>query len=192
MPTQTIIEVPHQSLRQTAQAIETITPELKQLLLDLKITLRATRDPVGVGLAAPQIDALWRAFALQDEHPVTGDLSTQVFINPKIVDRSDRVTTGTNPHRPDLEGCLSIPLYYGAVERPQWVTLEWQELQDNDSLSEPRTKTFYDFTGRVIQHELDHLNGVLFTDHIKEQGQTLFLAENDDLTPVSLEVIREW
>lgn len=187
-----IIEVPHNTLRVVATPIETVTPELQQLLAQLTATLQNARDPIGVGLAAPQIDTPLRVFATQLEHPTTGALHTQLFINPELVDQSDRQTTGHNPRRPDLEGCLSIPLYYGPVERPEWVTLQWVELTADNTLSAPRSQTFYDFDGRVVQHELDHLNGILFTDHVRSQGQRLFRADADDLVEVDLEVIHGW
>lgn len=193
MAVRAIIEVPHPTLRTVATPITAVTPQITQLLDELTATLQNARNPIGVGLAAPQIDEPWRVFATQLEHPTTGHLEVQLFLNPVIIDQSDRLTTGHNPRRPDLEGCLSIPLYYGPVERPEWVTLQWQEWQSDDrSLSPARTQTFYDFTGRVIQHELDHLNGVLFTDHIRAQKQSLFRAENDDLIEVDPEVARDW
>lgn len=185
MKTTPIVRAPHKALRTVAKPIETVDTKLRQHLESLQYTLQRTTNPPGVGLAAPQIDQPYRAFTTQLIHPHTDQYRIRLFINPRITDQADRQVLGTNPRDPDLEGCLSIPYLYGPVARPEWVTLTWQELTDSEKLSDWHTETFFDFPGRVIQHELDHLNGILFTDHILKQNQPLYREEKGDLTLVS-------
>jgi peptide deformylase len=112
------------------------------------------------------------------------DPLSRVFINPKIIDRSDKLVTGINSRSPDLEGCLSIPHLYGPVLRHEWTTFTFQTLDRDNQLTDWHTETFYDFAARVMQHELDHLDGILFTDHILEQGQPLYQQIGEELVEV--------
>lgn len=187
-----IVTVPHPVLRQTAAPIETLTPETLKWLHALSSTLRDTVDPPGVGLAAPQINQPWRAFTTQLDHDQNTRTPIRLFVNPVIVDASDKQVLGTNPREPDLEGCLSIPLLYGPVLRAEWVTVEWQTLDWQDELAEHHTETFFDFAARVIQHEMDHLNGVLFTDHVREQSQPLYKSIKDSLVEVSIDEAKDF
>lgn len=180
-----IIQAPHLVLRQKAALVVELDKKIMSYAQNLADTLRAARNPVGVGLAAPQIAKKWQIFATQLEHSTTGQLQIKLFFNPRLVDQSDRLVTGVNPRQPDLEGCLSIPLFYAPVARPEWVTLTWQELTPDHQLSTWHTETFFDFSGRVIQHELDHLQGILFTDHVQEQSQPLYRTQGDDLVACS-------
>jgi len=164
-----IITVPHATLRKTAQPVTQLDKKIKQFVADLGQTLAATKMPKGVGLAAPQINTLWRMFATQLPEGVKGDtrgkdLPTRlrVYINPEVADFSDEITFGPNPEDPILEGCLSIPGFYGPVPRHQWIEIRYQELVGDELVNS--TQRFEDFAARVIQHEYDHLNGVLFID----------------------------
>jgi peptide deformylase len=82
----------------------------------------------------------------------------------------------------DLEGCLSIPGIYGPVPRWSWIELEYQLVQDGELVT--KTERFTDFTARIIQHEYDHLQGVLFTDHILEYGLPAYVQQGDELRPL--------
>ncbi len=181
MKTLPIVRAPHKALRTVATPITSVDTKLRQQLEALQYTLKRTTNPPGVGLASPQIDHLHRAFTTQLMHPHTEEYHVRLFLNPRIVDASDKHVTGPNPRNPDLEGCLSIPYLYGPVSRPEWITLTWQELTDSTDLSEWHTETFFDFSARVMQHELDHLNGVLFTDYILSQNQPLYREEKGEL-----------
>jgi len=174
MKTRTIVRAPHAALRTIAQPVRTIDTKLRGHLEALQHTLQRTSNPPGVGLAAPQIDESYQAFATQLVHPHTDELRMRLFLNPKITDQADKQVAGVNSREPDLEGCLSIPFLYGPVLRPEWVTMTWQELTPDAELSEWHTETFFDFPARVMLHEYDHLHGVLFTDYILEQNQPLY------------------
>lgn len=191
MSVQTIITVPHEMLRQVASPVELVTPELETYLSDLGETLRAQENPPGVGLAFPQISQPVRAFATNLESSQSEEPQLRFFVNPRILDLSDKLSLGPNPNNPDLEGCLSIPWLYAPVWRPEWVTLEWQEIRDGQ-LTDPQRETFYDFSGRVVQHELDHLNGILFTDYVKRQGQPLYRSEKKQLVETDPIILEAW
>lgn len=191
MSIEKIITVPHAGLRQVAEPIVDITPELELELQNLADTLLAQDDPPGVGLAFPQVNHLWRAFATNLETSQSETPIKRFFLNPKIIDHGDKLTLGPNPNSPDLEGCLSIPWLYAPIWRPEWVTMEWQEIE-NGELSELKRETFYDFPARVMQHELDHLNGVLFTDYVISQGQPLYRSEGKKLVETDSVIIEAW
>lgn len=161
-----IITVPHPTLRLTAQEVTTVDKKLQQLLKELDETLRTQKNPQGVGLAAPQVNSAKRIFATflaDDENDDDAPGVMRLYINPKIVDHDEALTFGPDPENPILEGCLSIPELYGPVPRWQRLKLEWQTLEGDELVTQSRD--FSDFTARVIQHEFDHLQGVLFTDY---------------------------
>lgn len=188
----TLILVPNPILRTPAAKISEITPEVQQWLTTLSNNLRDSVDPPGVGLAAPQIGLSWRAFATQLDQDASSRTPIRLFLNPVIKDRSEKLVLGSNPRRPDLEGCLSIPELYAPVLRSEWVTVQWQTLDWNNLAISEHTETFFDFAARVIQHEIDHLDGVLFTDHVLEQNQPLYRAVKDDLVEVSYDVVKDF
>jgi peptide deformylase len=191
----TIIKVPHPTLRQAAKPIETLTPELFSLLNNLGTTLTKTTNPKGVGLAAPQIDASWRAFATYlSPADQTSDKvgerqglkpALKIFVNPIITKHSSGYTFGPDKEQPTLEGCLSIPKLYGPVPRWEHITLEYQELVGEKL--ESRRESFDDFAARVVQHELDHLNGILFTDYTLEYDLPIYQEDPKTKQLVDLE-----
>lgn len=190
MKTAKIVIAPHAALRQVARPVEQIDAKIANLVKTLLATLAATDNPPGVGLAAPQIATGWRIFATQLESSQSDDPLLRAFLNPRLSDRSDKQVLGVNPRDPDLEGCLSIPTLYGPVRRSEWVTLEYQLIDESGGLSPWHSETFFDFSARVVQHELDHLNGILFTDHILEQGQPLYQEEKHQLVEIDPQVAR--
>lgn len=142
-------------LRQKASPVEKITEEHRRLVKDMIETMR---DAPGVGLAAPQVGVLERIFVweVEDEHGV--------LINPSIIATSDE-------RAGDEEGCLSIPGLVYEVERPVEVTVEALDLDGNTLQI-----TGDDLLGRVFQHEIDHLDGVLFIDRISDADRKEALA----------------
>lgn len=164
-----IITIPHPTLRETAQAVTVVDKKLIQFIKDLESTLQATTKPKGVGLAAPQVDKLKRIFSLNLD-PEGGKLRS--IINPVIAKHSTEATFGPDPKEPYLEGCLSIPGIYGPVPRWQWVELEFDIIKGSKLVR--MQELFDDFSARVVQHELDHLNGVLFTDYSLEFDLPLY------------------
>lgn len=161
-----IVTVPHPSLRQVATAITQVDTKLVQLIQELSQTLDKKQRPAGVGLAAPQVDRGKRLFVTKLPPPEQpdGPDKIQVYLNPEIVDHSSDLTFGPDPDSPTLEGCLSIPLLYGPIPRYVWIQIQYQELTPDLQLRTTTAKLEW-FAARVFQHELDHLDGILFTDY---------------------------
>jgi peptide deformylase len=161
----TIVTVPHASLRKIAQPVVVIDKKLHQLMEGLQTTLSKKDNPRGVGLAAPQVDRSWRVFALNvgpDDGP-TPPAAIEILINPIITAHSKKLVFGPDPDEPTFEGCLSIPNLYGPVPRWEWVEIEYQQVKEDRLVTQQRREAW--FEARVIQHEIDHLDGKLFTDY---------------------------
>ncbi len=144
-------------LRKRAEDVKSVSPALKRLADDM---LQAMYDASGVGLAAPQVGESVRLFVL-DVSREEGKRAPMVFFNPLIVSSRGKAT--------EEEGCLSIPDVWAEVTRPEIVTVRALdregtpfEIKDADAL-----------LARCIQHEYDHLEGVLFTDKISATDRLL-------------------
>lgn len=166
-----IITIPHPSLRKTAKIVTHFDKKLKNFITEFEETLIKKRNPRGVGLAAPQVDKLWRVFSINVD-------GIETYINPRVIKQSKKLTFGPDEDDPILEACLSIPDLYGPVPRYSWVEIECQFI-DGDKLSEKKVR-LEDFKARVFQHELDHLNGVLFTDYSLEYDLPVYKKSNGD------------
>lgn len=165
-----IISAPHPTLRTVASEVTAVDKKLVQFIKDLELTLKNKDNPKGVGLAAPQVDKKLRIFTTQfsknDDFDDVSSLQIRYYINPTITKHAGKQTFGEDKKNPQLEGCLSIPHIYGPVPRWEWIELNYFTLE-NDILKE-KNERFDQFEARVIQHETDHLNGILFTDYILE------------------------
>ncbi|MDN2566265.1 peptide deformylase [Aquibium sp. A9E412] len=147
-----LVILPDPVLRQVSRPVERVDDAVRALADDM---LETMYDAPGIGLAAIQIGEPLRMLVIdvagKEEEP-----APQVFINPEIVASSDAV----NVHE---EGCLSIPDYYADVERPAGVTVRYV-----DRAGESRELVADGLLATALQHEIDHLNGVLFIDHISK------------------------
>lgn len=172
-----IITIPHPTLRTIAEPVVEFDINLRQFISKLESTLAATQNPKGVGLAAPQVDKKLRVFTTAVDQPLT-------FINPEIIGQSQTLTLGPDADDPILEGCLSMPNLYGPVPRHSWVEVEFQTLDVTSTSAQPikQSRRFVDFFARVIQHELDHLNGVLFVDHSLQYDLPVYHEKGKDKT----------
>ena len=139
-----IVKLGEESLREKSVAVEEVNDEIKQLANDMFETMI---EADGVGLAAPQIGKNIRMFVV-----IADDDIRRVFINPQIIKTSEEVG-------PYDEGCLSIPQVYESIIRPLKVTV--QALNEN---GKPFTLDADGLLARVIQHEYDHLEGIVFID----------------------------
>lgn len=145
-----LIILPDPLLRQVSKPVERIDDQVRRFADDM---LETMYDAPGIGLAAIQVGEPIRMLVLdvsKDEEAK----APQVFVNPEIVAASD----ATNVHE---EGCLSIPDYYAEVERPAQVTVKYVGLD-----GEGHKMQADGLLATCLQHEIDHLNGVLFIDHI--------------------------
>jgi peptide deformylase len=153
-------------LRQQAQAIANYPDAEIQELIDLLIA--TAQSASGVGIAAPQISQSYRLLIVASRptprYPNAPSMEPTAMLNPKIVDRSEETVK-------DWEGCLSIPGLRGLV--PRYKTIEVQYLSRDGKLEKQQLS---DFVARIFQHELDHLNGILFVDRL-ESTQDLFTEQ---------------
>lgn len=163
-----IITVPHQTLRKQAKAVTSFDKKLFTFVKQLSETLINKSDPPGVGLAAPQVDSAYRIFATYlGKLEADKKSHMRVFINPVVTGHSKEILFGETEDDPRLEGCLSIPGLYGIVPRYRWIEFQFSYLDVNNELYTTEER-FTDFHARVMQHEFDHLEGILFTDYSLE------------------------
>lgn len=145
-----IILIPDRRLRQVCEPVAKVDGEVRRVLDDMLETMYAAP---GIGLAAPQVGVMQRMLVI-DVSREGEPKQPYCFINPKVVWASDEVSTYQ-------EGCLSIPEYYEDVERPSKVRVEYL---DRDGAEQEMVVE--GLLSTCLQHEIDHLNGVLFIDHI--------------------------
>lgn len=175
-----IISAPHPSLREKATPVKVVDKKLISFIKDLESTLKNKDNPKGVGLAAPQVDKKLRIFTTQlsttDNLDDEDSLEIKHYINPVITANAGKQTFGEDKDNPQLEGCLSIPRIYAPVPRWKWIELEYLMLENGKLV--PQKERFDDFAARVVQHEADHLDGILFTDYALEYDLPVYF-END-------------
>ena len=168
-----LIKYPHPTLRKKAKEITKITPEIKKFSKELLLTLVPKKGkPHGVGLAANQVNSLKRIFVvlLPASSSDGSNKKYQVCINPEIIKTSKKNLSALPKKSQFLEGCLCFPGYYGFVDRPAKIKVRYltpEGLEKKARLAQPYSSYF--------AHELDHLNGVLFIDHIINH-EKLYLA----------------
>lgn len=170
-----IVIAPNSVLAQQARTVAKIDGEIKKLIEEMKESLAAARDPQGVGLAAPQVGRDLQIFLAKP----TEKSPYLVFINPRILEIKERTKTYTRKRKvkgkmEKLEGCLSIPSIWGPVLRSPTLTLSY--LDENGA---KHTKKFSGFLATIIQHEMDHLGGVLFPKRVLEQKGKLYKSRKD-------------
>ena len=151
-------------LRRKSKPVGKIDKKILSLISNMEETLATQKDPEGVGLAAPQVGKLLRIF-ISDE---TQSGVFGVFINPEIVSTS-KSTVKQNKKTQTLEGCLSVPHYYGPLVRAKSVVLKF-----TDKTGKVHKEKFTGFAAQIVQHEVDHLNGILFIDHMLKKKIPLY------------------
>lgn len=167
-----IVHVPHPVLTAPAATVKIFDDKLMRLIKDMEETLLATVNPKGVGLAATQVSQSLRVFLTKP----TAKAKIRAFINPEIIKKSDELTQGVPERSNKMEGCLSIPNVWGNVHRSSSLTLRYQ-----DESGTMHQEEFSGFLATIIQHETDHINGILFTQRVLEQKEKLFqVAAGDD------------
>lgn len=141
-------------LRKPCKDVSSVYP-IKNLVEDMIHTLKLTKT--GTGLAAPQIGISMRIFIVGIRKSARGEMEFKAFINPEILQLKGARKT-------DEEGCLSIPKVFARVERSQKIKVKYLDVDFNE-----HTETFKGFDARIIQHEFDHLCGILFIDNLQKQ-----------------------
>lgn len=162
----TIINIPHPTLKAMAQPVSVVTDELRAQLDRMLVTMYEAH---GIGLAANQIDRLNRVFVMDMAPREGGDPRPIHIINPEIIWRAEEISVME-------EGCLSIPGQYAEVQRPASVRLKYIDYHGH-----PAELLAEGAMSHCVQHELDHLNGVLFIDHISKLKRDMIIKKIDKM-----------
>lgn len=168
-----IVQAPSNVLSQKAQRIGKIDKDVLKLIEDMKYTLIHATDPEGIGLAAPQVGKSIQLFIVKEDQ----NAPFFVFINPLLTPLSEqKKTMKKKEHEKDnkLEGCLSLKDIWGTVERSQKVHISWTDEQNTHHEQE-----FTGFFATILQHEYDHLQGILFPRRVLEQKGQLYKSHKD-------------
>ncbi len=173
-----IVVAPNPILSEKAKAVLKADKSILHTIAKMKDVLSSAHDPIGVGLAAPQIGKSLQIFIAKPSEKS----KPQIFINPKIAtteaQRSLQKTRNRSVKSADssprsvharLEGCLSLPNIWGEVKREEKIKLSFL-----DDTGKHRTQTFKGLLATIIQHEIDHLHGILFTKRVLEQKGKLY------------------
>jgi len=162
MARRAIVTLGHPTLKRNCAPVEVFDAELRELIADLFETMHAAR---GIGLAAPQVDVTRRVIVV-DPSPIDPERGRRLaLVNPEIVSYS-----GSSLFE---EGCLSIPGVYTDVRRPERVTVRYA-----DETGTVREEAFDGIMARVIQHERDHLDGILFLDRVSRMRRAWLLRRH--------------
>lgn len=180
MPDKSLISLPNPHLREASKKVGFIGDEITQLVDRMKaITLEweASREhEVGVALAAIQIDVPLRLIVVRNDFDNKKDTTFRAFINPVITKYEGEIVE-------DFEGCLSVKDVYGKVPRHSRVRVKALDLSGKEVRFSADG-----FLARVFQHEIDHTNGKVFLDHIKDEPQAFFtLSEDGNLLQLDYE-----
>ena len=161
-----IVEVPDPRLRQISSPVEKVDDGVRSLIADMFETMY---DAPGIGLAAIQVGVPKRILVIDLQEPEEEDgppvRDPRVFINPEILKHSDEEV-------PYLEGCLSVPDQYAEVERPDHIRARW--LDENGKQHEEQLDGLL---AVCLQHEMDHLEGILFIDHLSRLKREMVLKK---------------
>lgn len=165
-----IVQAPDAVLATQAKEVKKIDKELLTLIEEMKHTLVTASDPEGVGLAAPQVGQSLQLFLMKPDKkdPIT------VVINPRIEFEGEFVERKTKSGHDMLEGCLSIKDVWGTTKRAKKVQMTYM-----DEHGQTHTEVFENFPARVVQHEYDHLQGILFPRRVLEQGGKLYKSHKN-------------
>jgi peptide deformylase len=179
-----ILEVPDPRLKTVSQPVETFDDDLRTLVEDMFETMYAAP---GIGLAAIQVGVPRRVLVIDlqepDENAQPEDCHVEacdhdhqpvkrnprVFVNPEILDPSDE-------HSVYQEGCLSVPDIFAEVERPATIRARWQDLDGN-----VHEEAMEGLMATCLQHEMDHLEGILFIDHLSRLKRQMALKKLEKL-----------
>ena len=180
-----ILTAPNSVLTARTKPVNKVDKKIKKLVIDMEETLLTQSDPQGVGLAAPQVGYSLALFIIKAKPSA----ETQVFINPKIISshsepkvknlakRSAGSFAGAQDDSEEkMEGCLSVPRIWAPLKRPSKVRVEWQDMD-----GQIHNEWFSGLNSIIVQHEIDHLKGILFTQRCLEEKVTLYEEKGDKL-----------
>lgn len=161
-----VVKAPDSKLRMKTKPVKKVTPEFVKIAREMIKITKSFKDPEGVGLASTQIGRAERFFVAK-----IGEKGKFVAcFNPQILKTSPKTKVF-------FEGCLSIPDIYGETTRPIAVSVEYQ-----DEMGQKVAKRLQGVSAWIFQHEVDHLNGTLFMDHVVSQKGRVFKVAGRDQT----------
>lgn len=164
-----ILTLPDPVLRQRCKKVRSVDSTILRLAYDMVDTMR---DALGIGLAANQVGVLKRIIVIQTPE----EDAASIYINPVIINREGQ--------RLVEEGCLSIPGYRGVITRS--VTIRFEAMDHTSKLIKLRAE---EILSQALEHEVDHLNGILYSDHLKDHEQLIPISLDDNVhekSPASL------
>lgn len=191
MAVQKILQAGNPELRKSSKSVQKFDKRIQKLIKDLEDTLTGQKDPEGVGLAAPQVGIPSRLFLLRPQG------KPLIFINPEITwmskntnDPPSRASKKTQEPKAEyiMEGCLSLPHFYGPVRRAKAIKVRYQRPRIADDVwhMEAVEEELAGLPAQIVQHEVDHLNGTLFIDHLLSQKRKLYHWTGKDWEEVEL------
>jgi len=175
---QKILQSKDPILRRKSKPVVKVDKKILDLVRDLKDTLNVQKEPEGIGLAAPQIGKNLRVFVANYKD------FNRVVINPEILAISEKplaISKERKSKKEILEGCLSLPYYYGPLKRAPKTTVRYL-----NEKGEKVTETFEGFNAQIILHEIDHLEGILFVDHLLKEKKPLYKVQGDEWEEVEI------
>ncbi|MDL2363595.1 MAG: peptide deformylase [Patescibacteria group bacterium] len=175
-----IIALPNPHLRQKSERVGLVTDEIRNVVKEMEeatISWDVSREhEVGVALAGVQIDRLYKIVVVRNNYDDKDDHTFTAFINPEITKTEGKLIA-------DFEGCLSVKDIYGKVPRYEKVKVKALGIDGREF-----RVTAEGFLARIFQHEIDHTNGIVFIDHLKDNPGSFFqLDEDGKLQPLNYE-----
>jgi peptide deformylase len=162
MPLREVLQFPDPRLKRKSEPVGAITDEIRQLAADM---IEVMYDEPGIGLAAPQVGEAVRLVVMDVDWTEEGnDRDPKVIVNPEILEREGTITWE--------EGCLSVPDFRADVERAARVVVRYTDLEGN-VITEEATE----LRAVCFQHEIDHLDGILFIDRISRLKRSLYVKK---------------
>lgn len=179
-----IIVLPNKHLRQKSKRVPVITEEMRQVIkdmIDATVDWEVSREhELGVALAAVQIDKLYKIIVVRNDFEKKEDKTFRVFINPEIMKYEGELEA-------DYEGCLSVTDIYGKV--PRYNKIRLRAMDETGQIVRVKAEGFL---ARVFQHEVDHINGQVFVDHLKDAQDAFYkLTADGKLEPISYEQVQK-
>lgn len=173
-----IVKIPNQILTTPTKAVKVVDAKIQKLLKDMEETLIAQTDPEGVGLAATQVGLNISLFIMKPSKTS----EARAFINPAIKEMiSSTQKIAEKKDKSSLEGCLSIDKIWSPIRRPQKILLSYIDYK-----GVAKEEWFEGFNAVIVQHEVDHLHGILFTQRALEQNKKIFKEINGELEPIDM------
>jgi peptide deformylase len=180
-----IITLPDPRLRQKSERVHVITDETRQIVADM---IAATLDweahrenELATALSAVQIGQMQKIVIVREDFDDRDNHNFLVLINPEIVKAEGKISTDPP------EGCLSVKNVYARVPRAEKVRVKAVGLDGR----EIRVKTREPFIARILQHEIDHTNGIPFIDRVEDENSYSILNKNGDLDPISFDEVKK-